>query len=83
MKFKKKRPPVLLHQGVGLEPEDEDLRQRADGGDQPGHSKHHPGNEVKSYWRIHIHENCFPQLKKRHPEVKEVGAHLVLLVLAL
>ena len=35
------------------------------------------------FMRIHIHENCFPQLKKRHPEVKEVGAHLVLLVLAL
>ena len=54
MKFKKKRPPVLLHQGVGLQPEDEDLRQRADGGDQPGHSKHHPGDEVKSY------ENTYP-----------------------
>ena len=42
-------PPVLLHQGVGLEPEDEDLRQRADGSDQPGQRKHHPGNEVKNY----------------------------------
>ena len=41
-------PPVLLHQGVGLEPEDEDLRQRADGGDQPGQRKHDPGNDVKS-----------------------------------
>ena len=48
-------PPVLLHQGVGLEPEDEDLRQRADGGDQPGQQKHHPGREVKSYKNVIKH----------------------------
>ena len=42
-------PPVLLHQGVGLEPEDEDLRQRADGSDQPGQRKHDPADEVKNY----------------------------------
>ena len=71
---------------MGLEPEDEDLRQRADGGDQPGQRKHDPGNEVKSYENIIKHvsmKTVLHNLKSRHPEVKEVGAHLVLLVLAL
>ena len=79
-------PPVLLHQGVGLEPEDEDLRQRADGGDQPGQRKHDPGHEVKSYENIikHVSMNTvFHKSKSRHPEVKAAVAHLVLLVLAL
>ena len=48
---------------MGLQPEDEDLRQRADGRDQPSQRKHDPGNEVKSYENIikHVHENCSPQ----------------------
>ena len=63
---------------MGLEPEDEDLRQRADGGDQPGQRKHHPGNEVKSYENMIylilsnllndkacLHENYFPHFKMR------------------
>ena len=35
-----------------LEREDEELRQRADGGHQPGQRKHDPGDEVKSYENI-------------------------------
>ena len=71
---------------MGLEPEDEDLRQRADGGDQPGHSKHDPDNEVKSYENIIKHVSMttvFHNLESRHSEVKAAVAHLVLLVLAL
>ena len=71
---------------MGLEPEDEDLRQRADGGDQPGQRKHHPGREGKSYKNVKKHvfmKTVFHNLKSRHPEIKTAVAHLVLLVLAL